>query len=87
MPVVSAMFYEPLCAHRPEFRLVDTPPPRCEEENGQHTDTEQQSNPERHGSSSNLTYRAGRFGVAVRFAAVHASRAPFPGTLVHQAGS
>lgn len=42
VPVVSAMFDEPLCAHRPEFGHADTPLPRREDEGGQQTHTEQQ---------------------------------------------
>jgi hypothetical protein len=44
-------------------------PPPQQEDGGQYTGTEEQSNPDGHGSRSNLTCRASRFGVAVRFAA------------------
>ena len=81
VPVVSAMLDEPLFTHAPEFGRQDTPPPRQEDEDGQHAGADQQSYPESHGCRSNLTCCASRFGVAVRFAAVHASpsRAAVPG--------
>ena len=72
VPVVRALFGEPLLAHRSELGHLDAPPPRPQEDDGHRTCAEQKFPDNSHESRSNTTVRAERFGVAVRFA-IHAS--------------